>query len=155
MLSTVNQRSTAELPCSRQLRGRNCWTLNREIQISNPLCSRFKAWEFLFSPWCLHSLSSMNEYLGEYTVMEMVTRGNIWVYSLHAVIGTWLNASRRSRVGVGINMSAKEVKFRELWWWKCVWIVFSRNCCVARMLPREVNLVSEWTGLSGVKCKCF
>ena len=23
------------------------------------------------------------------------------------------------------------------------------NCCVARMLPREVGLVSEWTGLSG------
>ena len=33
--------------------------------------------------------------------------------------------------------------------WKCVWIVFAHNCCMARMLPREVKLVSEWTGLPG------
>ena len=26
-------------------------------------------------------------------------------------------------------------------------IVFARNCCVTRMLPREAELVSEWTGL--------
>ena len=32
---------------------------------------------------------------------------------------------------------------------KCEWIVFARNCCLARMLLREVELVSEWTGLSG------
>ena len=31
--------------------------------------------------------------------------------------------------------------------WKCVWIVLVHNCCVARMLPREVKLVLEWTGL--------
>ena len=31
--------------------------------------------------------------------------------------------------------------------WKCEWIVFVRNCSVARVLTREVELVSEWTGL--------
>ena len=30
-------------------------------------------------------------------------------------------------------------------WLKCDWIVFT--CCVARMLPREAELVPEWTGL--------
>ena len=34
-------------------------------------------------------------------------------------------------------------------WWKCERIVLARNCCAARMLPREVELVSEWTGLPG------
>ena len=29
----------------------------------------------------------------------------------------------------------------------------ARNCSLARMVPREVELVSEWTGLPGVKCK--
>ena len=33
--------------------------------------------------------------------------------------------------------------------WKCEWIVVARNCCMARMLHREVELVSEWTGLPG------
>ena len=27
-------------------------------------------------------------------------------------------------------------------------LVFAPNCCLARMLPREAELVSEWTGLS-------
>ena len=34
-------------------------------------------------------------------------------------------------------------------WWKCEWIVFARNCCDARMLPREVELVPARTGLPG------
>ena len=34
-------------------------------------------------------------------------------------------------------------------WWKCDRIVFARKCCMARMLAREVELVSEWTGLPG------
>ena len=33
--------------------------------------------------------------------------------------------------------------------WKCECIVFTRNCCSARMLPGEAELVPEWTGLSG------
>ena len=32
-------------------------------------------------------------------------------------------------------------------WWKCEWLVIARNCCMARMLPREAELASEWTGL--------
>ena len=41
-------------------------------------------------------------------------------------------------------------------WWKCDWIVFASNCCMARMLPREAELVSEWTGLPGEeKCKAL
>ena len=28
-------------------------------------------------------------------------------------------------------------------------LFFARNCCMARMLPREVELVSELTGLPG------
>ena len=28
-------------------------------------------------------------------------------------------------------------------------LVFARNCCMARMLPGEAELVSEWTGLPG------
>ena len=28
-------------------------------------------------------------------------------------------------------------------------LVVARNCCMARMLPAEAELVSEWTGLSG------
>ena len=33
-------------------------------------------------------------------------------------------------------------------------LVLARNCCLARMLPGEAELVSEWTGLSGEeKCK--
>ena len=28
-------------------------------------------------------------------------------------------------------------------------LVFARNCCMARMLPGEAELVSECTGLSG------
>ena len=34
-------------------------------------------------------------------------------------------------------------------WWKCEWLVFARNCCVARLLPGEAELLSERTGLSG------
>ena len=34
-------------------------------------------------------------------------------------------------------------------WWKCEWIVSARNCSVARMLPREAELVLRWTDLSG------
>ena len=43
-------------------------------------------------------------------------------------------------------------------WLSCTWLltggnvsdlVLARNCCVARMLPGEAELVSEWTGLSG------
>ena len=34
-------------------------------------------------------------------------------------------------------------------WWKCEWVVFVRNCCMARMIPREVELVVEWTSLPG------
>ena len=34
-------------------------------------------------------------------------------------------------------------------WWKCEWTIFARNCCVARMLPGEAELVSERTGLPG------
>ena len=29
-------------------------------------------------------------------------------------------------------------------------LVLARNCCLARMLPGEAELVSEWTGLSGM-----
>ena len=32
-------------------------------------------------------------------------------------------------------------------------LVVARNCCMARMVPREVELVAEQTGLPGVKCK--
>ena len=28
-------------------------------------------------------------------------------------------------------------------------LVVARNCCMARMLPGEAELVSEWTGLPG------
>ena len=28
-------------------------------------------------------------------------------------------------------------------------LVVERNCCMARMLPEEAELVSEWTGLPG------
>ena len=28
-------------------------------------------------------------------------------------------------------------------------LVLARNCCLARMLPGEAELVSEWTSLSG------
>ncbi len=31
-------------------------------------------------------------------------------------------------------------------------LVVARNCCMARMLPGEVELVSECRGLTGVKC---
>ena len=34
-------------------------------------------------------------------------------------------------------------------WWKCECLVVVRNCCLARMLPGEAELVSEWTGLPG------
>ena len=30
-------------------------------------------------------------------------------------------------------------------------LVLARNCYLARMLPGEADLVSEWTGLPGVK----
>ena len=36
----------------------------------------------------------------------------------------------------------------------CEWIIFARNCCMARTLTREVELVSEWTGLPGGKVQC-
>ena len=36
-------------------------------------------------------------------------------------------------------------------------LVLARNCCLARMLPGEAELVSEWTGQSGraKSVKCF
>ena len=34
-------------------------------------------------------------------------------------------------------------------WWKCECLVIARNCCMARMLSGEAELVSEWTGLLG------
>ena len=32
-------------------------------------------------------------------------------------------------------------------WWEYEWIIFACNCSMARMLPRDVELVLEWTGL--------
>ena len=41
-------------------------------------------------------------------------------------------------------------------WWTCEWIVVARICCMARMLPGEAELVSEWTGLPGEeKCEAL
>ena len=34
-------------------------------------------------------------------------------------------------------------------------IVFAHNCCMARMLPTEAELMSERTGLPGLKCKAL
>ena len=34
-------------------------------------------------------------------------------------------------------------------WWNVSDLVLARNCCLARMLPGEAELVWEWTGLSG------
>ena len=36
-------------------------------------------------------------------------------------------------------------------WWKCDWIDFAHKCCMARMLPGEVELVWEWTGAKTIK----
>ena len=33
--------------------------------------------------------------------------------------------------------------------YKCEWLAFARNCSMARLLPREVELAPEWTGLPG------
>ena len=43
-------------------------------------------------------------------------------------------------------------------WWKCEWLFVARNCCMDRMIPREAELLSEWTGLpqtGEVKCIAF
>ena len=49
----------------------------------------------------------------------------------------------------GIFVVSMTLQFTQLYrwvpgcrqWWKCEWMVFARNCCVVRILPREVELV--------------
>ena len=69
---------------------------------------------------------------------------------------------------------SKILHFRSLHWWPCSLscineylakdsggnvsdLALARNCCLARMLPGEAELVSEWTGLPGraKSVKCF
>ena len=58
-------------------------------------CCCFEAWVVLFPPPCLSSLNCVNEYLaidsGGYVDKE----------------SAWLNASQRSRDGLGMNRSAR------------------------------------------------
>ena len=76
------------------------WTRNRDSRGSNPHCFRLNTRAFSFSPRCLSSLSCINEY------MAIDSDGNVSVSSL-CIIAAWLNASQRSRVGAGMNRSAK------------------------------------------------
>ena len=56
---------------------------------------------------------------------------------------------------LGIFVLSMTPQFTELYkWipgyrrsWKCDWIVAARNCCNARMLPREAELVPEFTSM--------
>ena len=64
-------------------------------------CCYFEAWTIFLSQYCLSTLRCVHEYLA--------IDSNWWKYinTFHAIIATWLNASQRSRVGGGVNMSAR------------------------------------------------
>ena len=76
-------------------------------------------------------------------------------YSLHTsppLSFDWLPYNLRLFLHTCIYHSITSLYSRR--WWECEWIVFAGNCSVARMLPIEIELVPEWTGLClGVKCK--
>ena len=67
---------------------------------SNPLSCCFQARAFLLFPRHLTSLSCINEYLA-------VDSGGNVSEQFRTVIEAWLNASKISKIGVGMNRSAR------------------------------------------------
>ena len=77
----------------------------------------------------------------------------------------WLTAGLAivwARVRIPLWYSFEDWAFSSLHWLSCINeylaiysgrnvsdLVLARNCCMARMLPGEAELVSEWTGLPG------
>ena len=87
------------------------------------------------SCWCRHE----QVYLRGRVLPREVVLVSAWTG-----LPPWLNASQRSRVGVGMNRSASVAEcFPE----KSCWCRHEQVCLRGRMLPREVVLVSAWTGL--------
>ena len=60
-------------------------------------------WKFLCSPRCPSSLSCINEYLD-------IDSGGHVNESSSRIIAAWLNVSQRSRIGAGMNRSARGTK---------------------------------------------
>ena len=66
----------------------------------------------------LSTMSQFTQLYNEYLAMD--SGGDMWVNNPHAVIAAYLNASQRTLVGVGMNMSVRE------WSVKCFkWTIFS------------------------------
>ena len=82
-----------------------CQTLNRESPDSNNLCC------WLDGSWGIFVISTMPQFNQLYKWVV-----GLWVNSLRAVTVAWLNVFQRSRVGVGMNRSARGgVKHKALW----------------------------------------
>ena len=72
------------------------------------LCYRVKPGAGFFTLYCSNSLSCTNEYL----VID--SGGYLCTESLRALIAAWLDASQRSRGGVRLKGSVREVKCKAL-----------------------------------------
>ena len=66
-------------------------------------CCRFEALAISFIPRCHSSLNCIDEYLATERERERWT----WKRNFCAVIAAWLNASRKSRYGFGMNSTAR------------------------------------------------
>ena len=71
-------------------------TLNRGSPGSKSICCCFEAWAFSFTP--IHSVSIWLTESGEIILLN----------SFCAITASWLNASQRSRVGVGTGLPGSE-----------------------------------------------
>ena len=81
-----------------------CHTLKWESLDSNHFCSCFESWTFLFVRSSMPQFTQLHKWV-QLAAVEM------WVNSLCAVIGAWLNASQRSRVGARMNRSISNAYF--------------------------------------------
>ena len=147
-------------------------TYAHTVTLSFPgLCSRFPS--LLLSLFLSFLSPSFPFNLFDYQIHYLIGISETWnffccansVAPLCGALQLSIECRTRNRNSPGSNPFATVSKFghlcalqlTQLYNWvpgyrrqlKCEWIVFARNCCVARIPPREVKLVSEWTGLPG------
>ena len=82
-----------------------------------------KPWASVFTLHCSNSLSCLNEYL------PIDSGGYVQEQPSHINCSIWLDASQRSRDGIWVNRSVREVKC------KALWAVLRTGYCVIYELP--------------------
>ena len=120
--------TTHPLHRAQRLMGRTSDSRLREPEFES-CAAMLNPWASLFTLHCSSSLSCIHEYLAMYSggyVYEQPSRINCSI---------WLDASQRSRDGIWVNRSVREVKCKALWtvlrtgYWIYINLPFLHTCC--------------------------